>query len=69
MPIGLREVKIPLSPCAMLECGRGQPVGYSGVVEGLNMVNAAHGTPPPCRRKIQCQGEVDTRFPSLVLQL
>ena len=27
--------------------------------------NTENGTPPPCRRKIRCQGEVDTRFPSL----
>src|SRR5262245_32486633 len=65
MPMGIREVKIPLSPGAMLECGRRQPVGDSRVVEGLNIVHTENGTPPPGRLTMRCQGEVDTRFPSL----
>jgi hypothetical protein len=44
MPIGICEVKILLPPGAILECGRGQSLGDSGVVDGLDMVNAENGT-------------------------
>ena len=49
----------------MLECGRGQPLGYSGVVEGINIVNAENSTTPPHRPKIRCKGEIDKGFPSV----
>jgi hypothetical protein len=65
MPIGICEVKIPLPPGAILDCGRGQSLGDSGGVDGLDIVHAENGTPPPCGLKIRCQGEVDQRVPSL----
>src|SRR5215831_8717354 len=65
MSIRIREVKIPLPPGAMLDCGRGQSLGDSGGVEGLDIVNAENRTPPPRGLKIRCQGEVDYSFPSL----
>jgi len=65
MPIGICKVQIPLSPGAMLKCGRGQPLGDSGVVEGLDIVHAENRPPPPRRPKIRCQGEVDQSVPSL----
>ena len=65
MPIGIREVKIPLSPGAILGWGRGQPLSYRSVVEGIDIVDAENGTTPPGRLKMRCQGEIDIRFPSL----
>jgi len=65
MPIGICQVKILLSPGAMLKCGRDQPLGDSGVVEGLDIVHAENRPPPPRRPKIRCQGEVDQSVPSL----
>jgi hypothetical protein len=65
MPIRIREVKIPLPPGAMLDCGRSQSLGNSGVVKGLDIINAENRTPPPHRPKIRCQGKVDQRVPSL----
>ena len=53
MPIGIREVKIPLPPGAILDCGRGQSLGDSGVVDGLDIVHAENGTPPPCGLKME----------------
>lgn len=65
MPIGICEVKIPLPPGAILDCGRGQSSGDSGIVDGLDIVHAENGTPPPGGRKMRCQGKVDQRVPSL----
>src|SRR2546430_325984 len=65
MPIGIGQMKVPLSPGAILQWGRGATSRECGLIERIDIVNAKDGAAPPGREIVRRESQIDEGITSL----